>query len=154
MIDSDQLRNLIIKPSLEPLGLLTNDSEELLFAICCHESHKGSYVKQVNGCALGIYQMEPDTYYDIFDNFLKYKSNLKSRVFNFLNIKNEPNANELITNMKLATIMARIFFLRNPEKIPPYNNINEIANYWKKYYNTAAGKGDQDKFISDYRRFK
>ena len=154
MIDAQQLRNHIIAPTLDMLGYMSPNAEELLFAICCHESQRGTYVKQVGGQALGIYQMEPSTYYDIMDNYLSRNDELYARVYRMLDITREPLADDMKTNMKLATIMARIFFLRIPEKLPPKDDIYAIAIYWKKYYNTPYGKGTIDKFVNDYNDLK
>jgi hypothetical protein len=59
-----QLRELVIRPVLEYLHPdipYSHEAEDLLMMIAAHESHLGEYVKQVQGPALGIYQMEPDT---------------------------------------------------------------------------------------------
>lgn len=150
MIDKSQLRNLIIAPSLDEIGFMSKDAEELIYAIACHESKRGTYIKQVHGCALGIYQIEPATYYDIFDNFLVRHKNLERKIFRAIGVDCEPNAERMIWDMKLATIMCRVFFLRIEEPLPPSNNIDKIALYWKKYYNTNLGSGTIEKFKGDY----
>lgn len=150
MLNADQLRNLIIIPTLNELGLMSKNAEELLFAIACHESHRGTYIKQVSGEAIGIYQMEKKTYYDIFDNFLKYREPLKENLFKIIGVDELPDPNRMIWDMKLSTAMCRIFFLRFSEPLPAYSNINDIAIYWKKYYNTKLGKGTIEAFIKDY----
>jgi hypothetical protein len=129
---------------------MNKNAEELLFAIACHESHRGTYIKQVSGGALGIYQMEKQTYYDIFDNFLKYRDQLKADLFQAIGVDRMPDPNRMIWDMKLATAMCRIFFLRFSEPLPEHSNIHDIAIYWKKYYNTTLGKGTTEAFIKDY----
>lgn len=154
MINSQQLRDIIIAPVLDRLGHMSRDAEELLFAIACHESRKGTYVKQVSGEALGIYQMEKETYFDQFDNFLCFKPELKNKILRILGVHEEPRADRLATDLELATIMCRIFFLRIPEPLPPADDINKIAIYWKKYYNTSLGKGNIEDFVSNYKLLK
>ena len=62
MIDNKQLRELIIGPSLDALQMYSKEAEEILVFTCASESLGGTYLKQVKGPALGIYQMEPATY--------------------------------------------------------------------------------------------
>ena len=69
MIDNKQLRECIIKPTLDSLQMYSQAAEELLVFTCACESLGGTYLKQVKGPALGIYQMEPATYQDIWENY-------------------------------------------------------------------------------------
>ena len=68
MIDHKQFRELIIRPSLMPLDLYSEDAEELLIGICAHESKGGTYLMQKDGGpAAGFFQMEPETYTDLWN---------------------------------------------------------------------------------------
>ena len=54
-----------------------------------------------------------------------------------------PTANkihELEHNDNYAAAIARIVYKRAPDKLPAFNNIIAMANYWKKHYNTPLGK--------------
>ena len=44
-------------------------------------------------------------------------------------------------------LAARLFLVRIPAPIP--SDLPSQAQYWKTYYNTAAGKGTVQKFIDD-----
>ena len=70
----NQLRELIITPALSKLQLYSKDAEELLIFTCAVESDGGTYLKQIKGPALGIYQMEPRTYNDIWQNYMRNRS--------------------------------------------------------------------------------
>ena len=65
MLNIAQFRDLIVKSTLNDLLLYSEDAEELLVFTCAVESLGGTYLQQVKGPALGIYQMEPVTYNDI-----------------------------------------------------------------------------------------
>jgi hypothetical protein len=51
---------------------------------------------------------------------------------------------------RFAVLMARIHYYRFPEAIPA--DLRGQAEYWKRRYNTTAGKGTPDKYITDWRR--
>lgn len=65
MLDCSQFRALIIEPVLSKLQLYSKDAEELLVFTCAAESLGGTLLHQIQGPAVGIFQMEPNTYTDI-----------------------------------------------------------------------------------------
>ena len=70
-IDVDQLVKYIIKPalgSIVPDRIMSQDAVTLLTGTAAKESIVGKYVKQINGPALGIYQIEPNTHQDLWHN--------------------------------------------------------------------------------------
>lgn len=155
-INHIQLATYVIKPTLEETGLFSDSAINLLLGTCAQESHMGTYLHQLgNGPAIGIFQMEPTTFNDIFENYLIYKTELCKIIRAALKCKNlnvlKPI--DMTWNLKLATIMCRIHYLRVPKKLPEANDLAGLANYWKKYYNTKLGKGTTDEFIINYRRF-
>lgn len=156
MLYHRQFRDLIINPCLGQMSLYSKDAEELLIATLAHESMGGTYLAQVDGDnnintgAIGIFQIEKETYKDIWNNYLKNKLKLRHRLMAVCGFATFPNAIEMIWNLKFATIMARIFYLRFDEPLPPYNDINKIWEYYKKYWNTENGKAKKDSFLYNY----
>ena len=69
-MNSQQLLDYIIKPTLEYMGGNYNskNAQMLLLSTAAIESKCGYYIKQINGPALGIWQMEPATHTDIMFN--------------------------------------------------------------------------------------
>lgn len=151
-IDSKQLREEIIRPTLKMMGAHSESAENLVFGTAAHESHCGTYVKQVSGPALGIYQMEPATYEDIWRNYLTSRTR-RDEVLSWGLYGVKPPAEAMVYDMRLATIMCRLHYMRFSEALPQADDLQGLAEYWKKYYNTKLGKGTPDKFISDYKRF-
>lgn len=147
-MDAKQLRNEIIKPALVAVGLYSKPAEDLVFGTACVESNCGEYLRQINGPALGIFQMEPATHDDIYKNFLKYKPELKARVMRLFSPGLSVSEN-LKSNLMYAAAMCRIYYLRAPLPIP--EDLQGQAEYWKKYYNTVKGKGSVEKYIAAYR---
>lgn len=148
MINVSQLRDFIIKPTLKSIDLYSDAAENLLIGTCAQESKLGTYIKQVNGPALGIYQIEPATHKDVWENYLEFKPELANKVL----LIGEKHDASLIVNLAYSTAIARIIYLRAPAELPLADDIGGLANYWKKYYNTELGKGKASEFIDNYRK--
>lgn len=133
-IDKKQLLQYVIGPALHRIGLDTPESMALVLGTAMVESDCGRYIHQINGPALGIYQMEPATYDDIFANFLIYKKQMMDVMAPF----GRPRIEKMIYDLEFASQMCRIHYFRMPGKIP--KNADEMAQYYKNYYNTPKGK--------------
>lgn len=147
-IHPGQLREWVVRPVLHRLGLYSEAAEELLMLTAATESLCGKYLHQVGGPALGIYQMEPATHSDIWNNYLKYKGGLAPEV-----AKYGRSSADLAGNLYYATAMARIHYLRRPERLPSAIDIDGLAQYWKDHYNTYLGSGKVEKAIQNYQKY-
>lgn len=162
-MNQSQLRAYVIRPALEPLGLWSTAAENLLIGTIAHESAGGKYLHQIKGPALGIYQIEPITHFDIWSNYLKYKKELRDKVLGMVPARNlrhdsvtgiEYGAESmLITDLSYATVMARLVYLRAPAPLPLAHDTTAIAAYWKQYYNTPLGAGTERQFITHYEEY-
>jgi len=141
----------IIKPSLEHIHLYSLSAAQLLLATAIQESRL-VYRKQIGGPALSYFQIEPDTHFDIWENFLKYRNRLSDRVIGLMSKPSADKLNELENNDKYAAAIARIHYLRVPAPLPDLNNIPDMAAYWKRYYNTELGRGTEDEFIENWNK--
>lgn len=139
-----QLRTYIIKPTLEHLNLYSKEAETLILATACAESKCGEYIHQINGPALGIYQMEPATAKDIIMNFLRFRPELWKKVQELM-IPTLSVEENLICNLRFATAMCRMQYLRDKQPLP--KTAEEMAETWKRVYNTPLGKGTPEEFL-------
>lgn len=147
-----EVLRLLIKDTLEQIGLCSDNAVELLMGTCAQESALGKYRRQIGGGpALGIMQMEPNTYKDIVKNYLKYKPALVAKILKVSGLKEIPDAEELVMNDRFAICMARVHYLRFKGAIP--SDVEGWAHYWKIYYNTRFGKGTETDFIGNYNRY-
>ena len=153
MLNITQFRELIIKSSLNDLLLYSEDAEELLVFTCAVESIGGTYLHQVGGPALGIYQMEPTTYTDIWQNFIIPDNKLGLKLFNNFDVNRMPSPSRLIYDLRYATALTRLFYLRIQAPLPSRDDVNAIWDYYKKYYNTFKGKAVKDESIKKYHDF-
>lgn len=150
MIDKDQFRQYVIRAPLQAVNLWSLAAEELLMGTAAQESQLGTYIKQLgSGPALGVFQMEPATHADIHNNFLAYQTRLVKRVGSFVTYK----AEDMVTDLRHAVVMARLQYYRRPEPLPDATDIDGQARYWKQHYNTPLGKGTVEEYLRNYQRF-
>jgi len=148
-IRAEQLRLYVISPTLERIGWWSESAEELLLGTAAQESGLGRYFHQVNGPALGIYQMEPETHDDVWHNYLRYQEDLAKAVQSFLS-PNFTGLEQLTWNLAYSTAVARAQYLRFSEPLPHYLDLSGLAAYWKKYWNSPEGKGRVEEFVVNY----
>jgi len=146
----------------ELLGHATRDEVALGIGTIATESGFALRIQVGGGPARGIVQMEPDTAYDIFENFLRAR---KRRVLFhrltkvWLELESVPffvpSREELGRHLRFsdpfALAMMRLKYLRDPEPIPV--ELSDQARYYKRIYNTAGGQGSVAKFIRDWRSY-
>lgn len=169
MINYNQFREFVVVPTLKYLDPVISYSEEavdLLMMTAAHESKGGTYLKQIKGPALGVYQMEPATHYDIYKNYLRFNPKIKSLLEDFtINagiILQE--GEDMVFNLAYATAMARVHYYRVPKALPKRDVITEwvtpemreddylreLAEYAKKHYNTYLGKAEPEDYYKDF----
>lgn len=154
-IDSEDLKSMVVTPVLRHLGIWSPVRVALTLGTAAQESLMGKYLKQISGPALGIYQCEPATHRDIWDNFLRYRPEMaeKCRDLSYKAATWARKDEQLATNLAYATAICAMHYLRVPEYLPASKDVKKLASYWKRYYNTSLGKGTEEEFIENYRRY-
>ena len=149
MIEKKQLKKLVNEVLLK-MELHSDEAVELILGTIAQESAGGTYIRQITGPALGICQMEPTTFKDIMNNYIKYKPEL-GRVVMFASGVSALKSEILEYNLAFSIAMCRVHYLRVSEALP--NDLEGYAKYWKQYYNTRLGKGTVEEFIANYNRY-
>ena len=146
-INVSQLRFVLLRPILQDWDLYSPSAEILLLGTIAAETRCGYYLKQEKGPGLSLYSMEPATEKDIWKNVIEPKTEwynaMRAEFFG-------PDKDNLLYNMKYATLMCRFQYARFKEKLPGSTDIKEMATYWKKYYNTIEGSGTVDHFVKAF----
>lgn len=147
-MNPDQLRNLIqvTLKSFDRRIPYSEEAVELLMMTASHESRLGQYIHQVSGPAMGIFQMEPDTFFDIKGEYLSYRSVLNQETSAYFVDEWDPT--EVSWNLKAAVIMARLHYYRVPVAIP--ESKEEKAAYCKIYWNTVEGSAEPIDYLNAY----
>jgi hypothetical protein len=151
MLSLVNLCKVVIGPALEvfPHRMSTLAAEQLLLGTALVESgllylRQGkTRVDDAEGVALGLWQMEPATHDDIWTHFLSAHAELAGQVCP----TGRPPAERLCTDLLYACRMARLHDYRVTDPLPPTNDADAMARYWKQYYNTPKGKGRVSTFV-------
>lgn len=156
-MDAQQLHDYIIKPTLEYMDSLggnynSKESRFLLLGTAAIESNCGHFIKQVGGPALGIWQMEPDTYDSIWTHCDALRSNyLSDLVESLTDDLYTDEYDQLIKHPMYACAMARLKYSMDDEPLPKLTSDRafiEVA-FWKQYkriYNTNLGASTFEKW--------
>jgi len=148
-IDAQQLHDHIIKPTLEYMGGNYNSKNARFLLLCTAaiESNCGYYIKQVNGPALGIWQMEPTTHDDIWS---KCDALLNGKVISGVMVWACDGSNDciedLIVSPRYACAMARLKYSMDIEPLPDHNDFRAVYREYKRIYNTPLGASTYEKF--------
>lgn len=145
-----QLKEAIVKILQKVQLPINEDVVNMISEVACVESNCGDYIKQINGPACGIFQIEPNTAKDILNNFLAFRTQYKNKVMSTY-INSMSLEENLMYNLAFSVVMCRAFFLRISESIP--STVEKRAEYWKKYYNTVYGKGTVEDYIRKVEKY-
>ena len=86
MIKIEHFLDEVVIPTLKELDMYSEEACLLIVGTAIQESRL-HYLKQIpSGIAKGICQMEEATHDDIWDNFLKYKPEIKEKLINHQNL--------------------------------------------------------------------
>ncbi len=154
-IDIRQLRDLVVRPALDAIGLGGPAAEELMIGTILQESGGGHWLHQMGaGPAIGICQMEPATHDDLWRNFLRSRSDLAAKVQRLMVEAQvgEIGASEMAGNLYYAVAMARLVYACVPEPLPPAGDLAAQAAYYKRHYNTADGAATVEQYMANWQR--
>lgn len=152
MLDIEQFRTYVIAPSLRAVAMWSPAAERLLLGTALQESGFRYLVQRGGGPGRGFYQIEPETEQDVWTNYLAYRPELAARVRGF-GVDGPGRETHLVGNLPYATVMARLIYYRVPESLPAADDIDGLADYWKRHYNTAHGAGTAAAFARKLRKY-
>ena len=152
MFDITQFRQWIVRPALADLQLQSAAFEELLIFTCAVESNGGTYVHQIQGPALGIYQIEPNTFTDLWANYIIRTPNVVNLLSLNFGLNRVPQPMEIITNLRLATALCALYYSWKKAN-PNSTDANYLWNLYQSLYNTELGAAQMDESIALYQRF-
>jgi len=170
MVKIGQIRTNIIRPALEQVDLWSEAAENLLIGTGLVESNYEFIRQWPSGPAMGFWQMEKATHDWLWTDYLmrKGRQELALRILPFISSKRPtpddlvdmvtnrnwlPDSTMMCGNAFYATIMCRLKYYTIPQALPGPDDIEGLASYWKKYYNTEAGAGDPDHFVQMYNEY-
>ena len=150
--DKNQARDFV-GATLEAFQRNTNlnvssvSAVNLLLGTMAVESDFGKYLWQIRGPALGAYQIEPATFRWLLERFSFVLDD------QYGDISPVKLTNQLIYDLRLSTIIARLRYWVDPNPLPEADDIWGLARYWKRVYNTHKGAGTPEGFVSKYKLY-
>jgi len=148
-LDPRQVREEIVEPVLRVLDMYSATAVDLVMGTAAVESGF-RYIKQLGqGPALGLWQMEPGTHGDIWDNYLAHREDIADRI-RMTMLAGDPSHQQLPGNLFYACAMCRVHYYRVSAPLPRQGDINGLGQYWKDHYNTHLGAGTVQKFTDAY----
>jgi len=146
MIHPQHFIDYVLKPTLNDMKMFSIEAVYLMYATAYTESRL-THLKQLNGPALGIFQIEPATYLDV-KRYLDTRENIKARVLRAIDNVDIPCSSlHLVTDLKLSTIFARLKYWMSPQPLPDkYQNI-DMYHYYKTIYNCNPHVDSKEVFL-------
>ena len=159
----NDLRELIIRPTLKYLNEWSQTAENLLLGTAAQESQLGFNMQSGIDDGLGLYSISAKTHTQVWDEFLVTDPELASRLRGLASQQQflkSPHS-ELVTNLSYASGVAWMIYKRCHVKLPDSGNIHEMAKFWLCHYcardnNAQLISGDEvaiDNFVHNYRKF-
>ena len=163
------LRELVIRPTLQQLDEWSPAAENLLLGTAAQESGLGFRMQANDAEGAGLYCLCANVHIQIWDEYLIGNPELASRMRGLASqhqFLKSPH-HELITNLSYATGIAWMVYKRHNLKLPNETNLHELANCWLTCYSTRdvqtpqilcdtqqVKHGDSvvDNFITNYRK--
>lgn len=141
----------VVRPALRRMGHPYDSlaAEQLLVGTAAQESGGFLYLRQNSaGPALGIFQMEPATFRDLWARCpLPLKDALRDEAGAF-----SPEPDTVAWNHIFGAMMARLKYRDDSLPLPAAWDIPAMAWAWKHGYNSLAGDGTVEKFMFSWRR--
>lgn len=149
-IESREHLDLVTKAVCRNLGGKPRLAQRMLLETCAVETQLGTYPdRHPDRLGVGAYQCDQINLDDIqLNTDLRHKKKI-ARLWGY--DIDEVELSQLADDLLLATIICRLTYMRFPEPIP--TNYFDRARYWKKKYNTSAGKGTFEHYLESAERF-
>lgn len=172
--------SLIVRPTLRGMAQATGRpfyskaAERLLIGTAIQESRLRHLRQLGSGPALGLYQIEPATHQDVWENWVRHRDEVAAFLQltvpwhkGAVQIRPEdaerevgrggvvfgwPRDHWLVSNLVYATAIARLVYYRQPYALPDAHDLPALGAYWKRHYNTIQGAGTSEEFVRNFER--
>ncbi|RDH41412.1 hypothetical protein [Zooshikella ganghwensis] len=128
----------------EVLGNGSGYAVDLLLETAAQETKLGNYPDRTpTGAGVGLCQIDPILFKDIQNRARSADRDRLKESFN-VDLSKLPHR-DLAYSPLLSFIFCRLHYKLRPGAIP--ETLEGRANYWKKHYNTVAGKGRPEEYV-------
>lgn len=147
----DELRLLVVRPTLKQLRAWSPGMESLLLGTAAQESELGFHLKQGSRHGMGIFQILPSTHRQVWDRYLINFPALASKVRGLASQRDflqHPHA-ELATNLRYATAIAWLVYRAAGVETVESGDLPRMAKLWKKHFHHGPSARLRD-FVDSY----
>lgn len=149
MINCEQLRKYIVRPTLEGLGLWSQSAENLILGTAAQETNMGYYIMSIKPYVdYGIYQLNHSTHDWVLKALLRRPQSAA-----YVKTIALCKFDEMVYNLAYQTALVRHYYYSFKEPLPRHDDIEAMAKYYKLYYNTSAGAATWQQFAENYKRY-
>jgi hypothetical protein len=152
-IAANELKDLIIRPTLQYLDQQEIGYEELLVATAAQESSLAFHCQCERTGGLGIYRITAGKHREIWDKVLIKNPEIASRIRGLASQQQFLLAphQELVTNLSYATAIAWAIYQCHEANL--MQDLSTMARLWSQYFDNGTGdERDAGGFISRYRQ--
>ena len=149
----DELRTLVVRPTLKQLRAWSPGMEALLLGTAAQESELGFHLKLGRRHGMGIFQIAPCTHRQIWDQYLINFPALASKVRGLASQRDflqHPHS-ELATNLRYATAIAWLIYRAAGVETVESEDLPRMAKLWKKHFHHGPSASLRD-FVDSYCR--
>lgn len=128
-----------------------NTASNLLIETACAETQAGTFRDLTpNGAGRGVCQADEIGFIDVVERTRSKDKNLV--LFQLGYDLNKIRHEDLNEDPLLALIICRLHYKLRPEEIPV--SVVDRAIYWKRFYNTKAGKGTPEHYLESVEKYQ
>lgn len=144
MLIPTDFKRRVIAPTLVTMGFSSEAAQRLLLGTALAESGLRHLV-QVRGPALGLFQVEPATHQDLWQNYLRFRPHLAA-LARIHAVPDRPLQGQLVWNLAYAVSVARLIYFRDPAPLPAVADSLALGTYYKRIFNTHLGRASAKRF--------
>ena len=126
----------LTKKVLKDLDCYSEDAVNLVMETGMAESGF-RHLEQIRGRALGFFQVEPNTAFDIWENYAMMRPRYREVLMRYG--FDETDMDSVTGNIRVQIALCRLKYRRKKPPIP--HTLEGRAEYWKLHYNTKHGAG-------------
>lgn len=140
----------IVRPALQMAGIWSEAREQLVLGTGAVESGYRWLVQRGGGPALGYWQCEKATHFDLWQNWIPSKPELKDRLR--IMCEGIERDGALIAFPMYAAAICGAHYLRDRRALPAAGDAQGMAAMHKAAYNSALGKTDPAESVIHFQR--
>jgi hypothetical protein len=149
-----ELRDYVIRPTLDCLNESSVATELLLLGTAAQESGLGFHLKDNTHPGIGLFGITPKAHKAVWDTYIVKTPELASDIRGLASqheFLKDPDA-ELVTNLRYATAIALMIYKSSEKPIPEANDYEGLAKFWQTYYRPLSlNAGNWDDFLSHFK---